>query len=201
MQRAQLPAALAQAIQPMSHSEEEIREHFAHKYPPVDYQGRPIFLFGQGREFGDRRHSVEFHATCSPVTPEHIYSYVLITYCLSAVIQGVHTVGFSVAWTKHVMTLGASHSAWRFYDTHADELVRDCIERVLCERLEPDRTSPYLVDFFLAALRQKSMVTANIYRSGSRLAGISVDFTKKGFRGIRDFRILTERRKEEGKHD
>jgi AraC-like DNA-binding protein len=50
------------------------------------------------------------------------------------------------------MTLGASHSAWRFYDTHADELVRDCIERVLCERLEPDRTSPYLVDFFLAAL-------------------------------------------------
>ena len=64
-----------------------------------------------------------------------------------------------------------------------------------------DREETFLGRFFLAALRQKSMVTANIYRSGSRLAGISVDFTKKGFRGIRDFRILTERRKEEGKHD
>ena len=201
MQRAQLPAALAQAIQPMSHSEEEIREHFAHKYPPVDYQGRPIFLFGQGREFGDRRHSVEFHATCSPVTPEHIYSYVLITYCLSGsfsmwvagqpvtlapgtcvvldrhVPHGVAPTGpedravniilaeeffegrlldgmadLASPFATELMTLGASHSAWRFYDTHADELVRDCIERVLCERLEPDRTSPYLVDFFLAAL-------------------------------------------------
>jgi hypothetical protein len=64
-----------------------------------------------------------------------------------------------------------------------------------------DREETFLGRFFLAALRQKSMVTASIYRSGSRLAGISVDFTKKGFRGIRDFRVLTERRKEEGKHD
>jgi len=55
-------------------------------------------------------------------------------------------------FATELMTLGASHSAWRYYDTRADELVRDCMERVLCERLEPDRTSPYLVDFFLAAL-------------------------------------------------
>ena len=46
--------------------------------------------------------------------------------------------------------------------------------------------------FILAALAQKSMVTNRIYRSGNLLAGISVDFEEKGFRGIRDFRRLVE---------
>ena len=31
-----------------------------------------------------------------------------------------------------------------------------------------------------------------IFRSGSRLAGDSVDYREKGFRGIKDFRMLTE---------
>ena len=66
---------------------------------------------------------------------------------------------------------------------------------------EKDRDETFLGRFFLAALRQKSMVTASIYRSGSRLAGISVDYWEKGFRGIRDFRILAERKKEEGEDD
>ena len=72
-------------------------------------------------------------------------------------------------------------------------------EYLAAEGKEKDET--FLGQFILAALRQKSMVTASIYRSGSRLAGISVDFTEKGFRGIRDFRILTERRRGAGKHD
>ena len=50
---------------------------------------------------------------------------------------------------------------------------------------------------FLAALRQKSMVTNKIYRSGSLLAGISVDFKEKGFRGIRDYKILLRAVQEE----
>ena len=44
--------------------------------------------------------------------------------------------------------------------------------------------------YILAALRQKSMVTNRIFTSGNKLAGVSVDFNKKGFRGIRDFRKL-----------
>ena len=66
---------------------------------------------------------------------------------------------------------------------------------------EKGRDETFLGRFIIAALRQKSMVTASIYRSGSRLAGISVDFWEKGFRGIRDFRILTEQKREEGEHD
>ena len=66
---------------------------------------------------------------------------------------------------------------------------------------EEDRDETFLGRFILAALRQKSMVTASIYQSGSRLAGISVDYSEKGFRGIRDFRILTEQRRKEGSHD
>ena len=46
--------------------------------------------------------------------------------------------------------------------------------------------------FFLAAMRQKSMVTSRIFKSGNKLAGISIDYGRKGFRGMRDFRRLVE---------
>jgi len=54
----------------------------------------------------------------------------------------------------------------------------------------------FLGRFFVAALAQKSMVTNRIYSSGNRLAGVSIDYDEKGFRGIRDFRLLLERRSE-----
>ena len=48
----------------------------------------------------------------------------------------------------------------------------------------------FLGQFFLATLAQKSMVTNKIYTSGNRLAGFSIDYATKGFRGIRDYRKL-----------
>ena len=57
----------------------------------------------------------------------------------------------------------------------------------------------FLGKFILAALAQKSMVTNQIFRSGSLLAGFSVDFAEKGFGGIRDFRRLVEQA--ERRHD
>lgn len=50
----------------------------------------------------------------------------------------------------------------------------------------------FLGKFILAALAQKSMVTNQIFRSGNMLAGFSVDFAAKGFRGIRDFKRLVK---------
>ncbi len=46
--------------------------------------------------------------------------------------------------------------------------------------------------FIIAALGQKSMVTNAIYKSGNRLAGFSVDYAQKGFRGIADYRKLLD---------
>lgn len=46
--------------------------------------------------------------------------------------------------------------------------------------------------FFIAAMKQKSMVTHHIYESGNKLAGISIDFNKTGFKGIDDFRKLLD---------
>ena len=63
------------------------------------------------------------------------------------------------------------------------------------------REGTFLGEFFLAALRQKSMVTAKIYRSGNLLAGLSVDYAEKGFRGIRDFRALLREMRKEEPHD
>ena len=55
----------------------------------------------------------------------------------------------------------------------------------------------FLGRFFIGALAQKSMVTNKIYKSGSKLAGYSVDFDQKGFKGMRDFERLIDRSREE----
>ena len=60
------------------------------------------------------------------------------------------------------------------------------------EAAEDDKDDVFLGRYIIAALAQKSMVTNRIFRSGSRLAGDSVDYREKGFRGIKDFRMLTE---------
>ena len=60
-----------------------------------------------------------------------------------------------------------------------------------------DRDSTFLGAFFVAAMAQKSMVTNRIFQSGSLLAGFSVDYAKQGFRGIRDYRMLVEKMREE----
>lgn len=64
-----------------------------------------------------------------------------------------------------------------------------------------EREKSFLGLFFLAALAQKSMVTNRIFRSGSLLAGFSVEYAEKGFRGIRDFIRLVEEQREEERHD
>lgn len=46
--------------------------------------------------------------------------------------------------------------------------------------------------FIIAAMRQKSMVTNAVFESGNMLAGISIDYWKNGFRGIRDYKKLTK---------
>ena len=46
--------------------------------------------------------------------------------------------------------------------------------------------------FILAALSQKSMVTNRIYRSGNKLAGYSIEYREKGFKGMKDFRRLIQ---------
>ena len=46
--------------------------------------------------------------------------------------------------------------------------------------------------FILAAMLQKSMVTNAVFESGNMLAGFSVDYWKKGFKGIKDYKRLTK---------
>lgn len=63
------------------------------------------------------------------------------------------------------------------------------------EAPEEQKDDTFLGKFFLASMAQKSMVTNKIYKSGNRLAGESVDYSKKGFRGIRDFQKLVREQK------
>ena len=57
---------------------------------------------------------------------------------------------------------------------------------------EEEKQDTFLGKFFLAALAQKSMVTNKIFTSKNKLAGISVDYSKKGFKGIKDYAGLVE---------
>jgi hypothetical protein len=56
---------------------------------------------------------------------------------------------------------------------------------------QDEKDDTFLGRFIIAALRQKSMVTNRIFKSGNFLAGYSIDFKEKGFKGIRDFIKLT----------
>ena len=65
-------------------------------------------------------------------------------------------------------------------------------QREYIEAPEGDKDNTFLGKFFLAALAQKSMVTNKIFKSGSMLAGFSIDFDEKGFAGIKDFQKLID---------
>ncbi len=58
---------------------------------------------------------------------------------------------------------------------------------------ENEKNDTFIGQFIIAALAQKSMVTNQIFRRGSKLAGYSVDYGKKGFRGDKAYRMLIER--------
>ena len=62
---------------------------------------------------------------------------------------------------------------------------------------EDGKDDTFLGKFILAALAQKSMVTNKIFRSGNLRAGISIDLSVNGFRGIRDFYRLVRKEEEE----
>ena len=64
-----------------------------------------------------------------------------------------------------------------------------------------DKNSTFIGKFILGALSQKSMVTNRIFSSGNLLAGFSVDFEKKGFMGIKDFKMLIGQGEKETEHD
>ena len=61
---------------------------------------------------------------------------------------------------------------------------------------EEEKNRTFIGRFILAALAQKSMVTNKIFKSGSMLAGFSVDFGEKGFKGIKDYVKLVEQLRE-----
>ncbi len=83
-------------------------------------------------------------------------------------------------------------------ETFAGQTIEDFdLEKYQEEYLAADKAKKnrtFLGSFFLAAMAHKSMVTNAIFRSGNLIAGFSVDFTEKGFRGIRDYRKLLEHR-------
>lgn len=57
---------------------------------------------------------------------------------------------------------------------------------------DESRDKTFIGSFILAAMAQKSMVTNAIFQSGNILAGFSVNYWKKGFRGIKDYKKLLD---------
>ena len=85
----------------------------------------------------------------------------------------------------------------RIAGTALEDFALEKYEREYLEAPPEAKDGTFLGRFFLAAMAQKSMVTNRIFRSGSLLAGFSVDFGEKGFRGIRDYRKLLDFVREE----
>ncbi len=67
------------------------------------------------------------------------------------------------------------------------------VEKYQSEYTDADKDKKddtFLGKFILSALAQKSMITNKIYNSGSKLAGYSIDYEDKGFKGIKAFKSL-----------
>ena len=74
------------------------------------------------------------------------------------------------------------------------------LEKYQAEYMNADEDAKgdtFLGKFIRAAMAQKSMVTTAIHQSGSKLAGYSVEYDKGRRRGIKDYRVLLRREKEE----
>lgn len=61
---------------------------------------------------------------------------------------------------------------------------------------ESKKDETFLGRFIISALAQKSMITGKIFQSGNKLAGYSVDYEKKGFRGDKAYKKLLKRKEE-----
>ena len=57
---------------------------------------------------------------------------------------------------------------------------------------DAERDETFLGKFIVASMSHKSMVTNKIFTSGNILAGFSIDYNKKGFRGIKAYKKLVE---------
>ncbi|MDO4187693.1 MAG: hypothetical protein Q4D29_01770 [Lachnospiraceae bacterium] len=64
---------------------------------------------------------------------------------------------------------------------------------------EKDKT--FLGKFVTASMAQKSMVTNKIFKSGNMLAGFSIEYDSKHFKGIKDFKRLIEYQRKDKEND
>ncbi|MBQ2279983.1 MAG: hypothetical protein II246_02275, partial [Ruminococcus sp.] len=81
-----------------------------------------------------------------------------------------------------------------------EEIDVDKIEKEYLDADDDKKDDTFLGKFIIGALAQKSMVTNQIFQSGNKLAGYSIEYSSKGFKGIRDFRKLLNR-KERAKNE
>ena len=81
-----------------------------------------------------------------------------------------------------------------------EELNKEIDESYQDEYMNADKDSKddtFLGRFIIAALGQKSMVTNKIFKSRNLLAGYSIDFDQKGFKGIKDYKMLVDHLRKE----
>lgn len=76
---------------------------------------------------------------------------------------------------------------------------QDDIQEEYIQADKDGKDESFLGRFIIAALAQKSMITGRIFQSGNKLAGYSVDYDKKGFRGDKAYKKLMQQKEEEGR--
>lgn len=114
-------------------------------------------------------------------------------------------------WKEEIMTILTKRQMdacddWKAFgeklsgQTVSDFDIREYIEDYK-QASKDDKDDTFIGKFLLAALSQKSMVTNRIFKSGNMLAGFSVDYTKEGLKGIKDYFRLAKNKREAEEHD
>lgn len=91
--------------------------------------------------------------------------------------------------------LNACHDWKAFGEKLSGKTIEDFdLDKYKSEYLDAEneiaKDDTFLGQFFIAAMSQKSMVTAKIYKSGNKLAGYSIDYVDENSIGIRDYIAL-----------
>lgn len=83
MNKKQMQKMLYSDISYQRRTYEEVIEHFNEKFEIVPYKDGFLYIFNHDREFEGHEHIISLHPRNAPITPMHIFHFIVITYVYS----------------------------------------------------------------------------------------------------------------------
>lgn len=101
------------------HDSADILDHFQKKYNSIAMDNDIMFIFDHSRNFNERNHIIQIHPRNNGRVPQHIYHYIVMTYCYMGELV------FKID-NKHI---ALSQGDMIIFDRHVPHAVKACTEQ------------------------------------------------------------------------